>query len=64
MRTFFVTQVARRLPCSLRPAAANAQSAFDSGLLHGGYYYAMELIRGVPLDGYVVQHRLGPQAIL
>ncbi len=39
-------------------------SVFDSGLAHGQYYYAMDLIDGDRLDRYVRDHRLGPAEVL
>ncbi|MFW6107585.1 MAG: WD40 repeat domain-containing serine/threonine protein kinase [bacterium] len=37
---------------------------YDSGLRRGFYYYAMELVDGVPLDRYVREKELGDRAIL
>lgn len=37
---------------------------YDSGLRRGFYYYAMELVEGVPLDRYVREKGLGDGAIL
>jgi len=37
---------------------------YESGLYHGAYYYAMELVEGVPLDEYVGRHSLGTGQIL
>ena len=37
---------------------------YDSGLYYNTYYYAMELIAGVPLDEYVEQNSLSKQQIL
>ncbi|MBM4017225.1 MAG: tetratricopeptide repeat protein [Planctomycetes bacterium] len=37
---------------------------YDSGLCHGLYYYAMELVDGLPLDAYVGQNRLAQEQIL
>jgi len=37
---------------------------FESGLDHGQYYYALELIQGQPLDRYVEEKRLTQRQIL
>jgi len=37
---------------------------FDSGLHRGAYYYAMELIEGLPLNRYAREHGLGERATL
>jgi len=37
---------------------------YDSGLRHGVYYYAMELIEGLPLDDYAEQNHLDRRQIL
>ena len=37
---------------------------YDSGLYHGAYFYAMELIDGVPLDQYVKENGLQPKQVL
>ncbi len=42
----------------------NIARIYDSGLLHGNYYYAMELIHGQPLDEYVDDHRLSRRQVL
>jgi parallel beta-helix repeat protein len=42
----------------------NIASVFDSGLREGSYYYAMELIKGEPLDAYVQHHNLSLRQIL
>ena len=33
---------------------------YESGVCRGAFYYAMELIEGLPLDRYVLRHRAGP----
>ncbi len=42
----------------------NIVRLYDSGLHRGVYYYAMELIEGLPLDAYARQHRLGDRAVV
>jgi serine/threonine protein kinase len=37
---------------------------YDSGLAHGAYYYAMELIEGIPLDQYVKENDLKQDQVL
>ncbi|MCX5671838.1 MAG: tetratricopeptide repeat protein [Planctomycetota bacterium] len=37
---------------------------YDSGLRHGVYYYAMELVEGLPLDAYAEQNHLDRRQIL
>jgi len=37
---------------------------YESGLYHGFYYYAMELVDGLPLDEHVQTHRLTERQIL
>src|SRR3954470_4222961 len=42
----------------------NIARIYDSGLDHGVYHYAMELVRGLTLDEYAKQHNLDVQQIL
>ena len=42
----------------------NIARVYDSGLRHGVYYYAMELVEGAPLDEYVEEHSLTERQIL
>jgi formylglycine-generating enzyme required for sulfatase activity/tRNA A-37 threonylcarbamoyl transferase component Bud32 len=42
----------------------NIARIYDSGLRHGAYYYAMELVQGVSLDQYAKEHGLGQTQIL
>lgn len=42
----------------------NIARVYDSGLHRGVYYYAMELIDGVPLDEYVCRHTLDEAGVL
>jgi tetratricopeptide (TPR) repeat protein len=42
----------------------NIARVYDSGLTHGGYYYAMELIDGVDLEKHVAEHHLARSQIL
>jgi len=37
---------------------------YESGLHQGVYYYAMELVEGVPLDQYVAEHGLSQRQVL
>ncbi len=37
---------------------------YDSGILDGKFYYAMELIEGRPLDEYIAQEKLRPRQVL
>jgi serine/threonine protein kinase len=37
---------------------------YESGLRQGVYYYAMELVEGVPLDQYVTDHALSERQVL
>ena len=59
-RSRFVREV--ELAASLEhPSIARV---YESGLDKGVYYYAMELVRGVPLDEYARQRQLTPDQIL
>lgn len=42
----------------------NIARVYDSGLNRGGYFYAMELVQGLPLDQYVRAQQMDPQAFL
>lgn len=42
----------------------NIARVYDSGLRHGVYYYAMQLIEGEPLTTYARKHKLQPPEIL
>ncbi|NQT84868.1 tetratricopeptide repeat protein [bacterium] len=42
----------------------NIARLYESGVDKGGYYYAMELIEGAPLDDYVKEHALNQRQIL
>jgi len=60
-RQWFEREV--RLAASLQHP--NIARVYDSGLHHGVYYYAMQLIDGgQPLDKYVKDHRLNQRQIL
>jgi eukaryotic-like serine/threonine-protein kinase len=54
----------REVELTARLQHPNIASLYASGLDHGLYYYAMELIEGEPLAAYVGRHRLGRRAIL
>jgi predicted Ser/Thr protein kinase len=54
----------REVELTARLHHANVAQVFDSGVHRGVYYYAMELIDGVPLDKYVEQNTLGQRQIL
>ncbi|UCD51129.1 MAG: protein kinase [Phycisphaerales bacterium] len=42
----------------------NVAQIYDSGMEEGLYYYAMELIEGVPLNQYAHEHRLSARGVL
>ena len=46
----------REIELAARLNHPNIARIYDSGLCEGSYYYAMELVDGVPLDVYVKQH--------
>ena len=48
----------REVKIAARLEHPNIARVYESGLLRGGYYYAMALIHGVPLDTYVREKRL------
>ena len=48
----------REVKLSARLEHPNIARVYDSGLLQGGYYYAMELIDGLPLDRHVRENGL------
>jgi len=54
----------REVELTARLEHPNIARVYDSGLRRGVYSYAMELIDGVPLDGYVEQNRLTQRQIL
>jgi len=54
----------REVELTARLDHPNIASLFDSGLHHGMYYYAMEFIDGLPLDGYVNEKALSQKQIL
>jgi serine/threonine protein kinase len=54
----------REVELTARLQHPNIAQIFDSGIHHGVYYYAMELIEGMPLDKYVKEHRLTQRQIL
>jgi len=54
----------REVELAARLEHSNIVRIYDSGLHHGAYYYAMELINGVPLDTYVRDQRLGQRGLL
>ena len=58
----------RRFEREVRLAAGlehpHVARVYDSGLLHGGYYYAMELVDGQGLDEHVRREGLSHRAIL
>ncbi|UCD52919.1 MAG: serine/threonine protein kinase, partial [Phycisphaerales bacterium] len=53
-----MARFAREVELAARLSHPNIARIYDSGLCEGLYYYAMELIEGVPLDEYVRQHDL------
>ena len=54
----------REVQLAARLVHPNLARVYDSGLHRGGYYYAMELIEGQPLDKYVDGHTLGLRDII
>jgi tetratricopeptide (TPR) repeat protein len=54
----------REVELTARLQHPNIAQVHDSGIHHGVYYYAMELIEGAPLDKYVEEHRLTQRQIL
>ncbi|MDP2897088.1 MAG: protein kinase [bacterium] len=54
----------REVELTARLQHPNIAQIFDSGIHHGVYYYAMELIEGAPLDKYVEEHCLTQRQIL
>ncbi len=54
----------REVELTARLQHPNIARLYDSGLHHGLYYYAMELIAGMPLDKYVEQRGLSQRQVL
>jgi serine/threonine protein kinase/WD40 repeat protein len=54
----------REVEVTSRLQHPNIARIYDSGIHHGVYYYAMELIEGVPLDAYVRERRLSRRQTL
>ncbi len=54
----------REVELTARLDHPNIARIYDSGLHHGMYYYAMELIEGLPLDQYIKSHSLSRTEIL
>jgi len=54
----------REIELTARLSHPNIAKVFDSGIYHGLYYYAMELLEAVPLDEYVKQQKLKPRDIV
>ena len=54
----------REVELAARLSHPNIARIYDSGLCEGLYYYAMELIEGVPLTQYTKQHKLSIRQIL
>jgi ankyrin repeat protein/serine/threonine protein kinase/ketosteroid isomerase-like protein len=48
----------REVELTARLSHPNIARLYDSGLYRGVYYYAMELIDGIPLDEYIRQNQL------
>ena len=48
----------REVELTARLNHPNIARIYDSGMCQGLYYYAMELIEGVPLDQYAQKHEL------
>lgn len=53
----------REVELAARLNHPNIAAIFDSGIYHGLYYYAMELIEGVPLDEYTASNDLNTRQI-
>lgn len=53
-----MARFAREVELAARLNHPNIARIYDSGLCEGFYYYAMELIEGVPLDEYARRRRL------
>ena len=66
--TLGATRARRRFEREVELAAGlthpNIARVYDSGLQRGAYYYAMELVDGVPLDAFVQAHPLNARQIL
>ncbi len=54
----------REVELSARLEHPNVARIYDSGLYHGIYYYAMELVDGAPLDTFVRDKNLNLKGIL
>jgi serine/threonine protein kinase len=54
----------REVELTARLSHPNIARVYDSGLQHGWYFYAMELIEGMPLDDYIVRARPSQKEIL
>lgn len=54
----------REVELAARLEHPNIARVYDSGLHHGGYFYAMQLIEGTDLDKYVAENNLDKQQIL
>jgi len=54
----------REVELSAKLEHPNIARIYDSGLRHGAYYYAMELVEGVSLDKYVEDNKLDQAQIL
>ena len=54
----------REVKIAARLEHPNIARVYESGLLRGGYYYAMELIHGTPLDAYVRDNDLPRRQML
>lgn len=54
----------REVELTARLEHPHIAGVYDSGVHHGVYYYAMELVNGVPLDRYVRDRELGRDQIL
>jgi len=54
----------REVELTARLEHPNIARIYDSGLAQGEYYYAMELVAGLRLDEYVVEHQFSRRQIL
>ncbi len=59
-----MARFAREVELAARLNHPNIARIYDSGLCEGLYYYAMELVEGVPLDEYARRHALSVRQIM
>ena len=59
-----LARLEREVELAARLKHPHIAQIYDSGIYRGLYYYAMELIEGMPLDKYVEEHDLTERQIL